>query len=307
LTNFVAQILWRKRVVSDSRDGKAGIIKRVENIIQKALEAGEEFKLRRLGIGLGVAGLVDARHSKLVFAPNLRWHDVPFREMWTQRFNMPVFVENEANAAALGEYYFGAARDVQSLIYLSAGVGLGAGIIIDGKLFRGSGGYAGEVGHMTVDPNGELCGCGKRGCWETVVGPRAIARRVREALEGRNNSLIRDMVDNDLSRVDVNIVLQAAKDGDPIAQKALKEIGFQLGVGIGNLVNTFNPEMVVLGGILSLASPFILPAIEESLEKHALPQACETLKVIASAHGADGCVMGGAVLVLDDVFAEPTP
>jgi predicted NBD/HSP70 family sugar kinase len=167
LTDFVANVLWRGRVLSDPVEDQIRVIDRASELTQQAIDTGLEQGLRPLGIGLGVPGLVDIRQGKLVFAPNLRWTNVPLRLMWSQRFDLPIFVENEANAAALGEYYFGAARGVNSFIYLSAGIGLGGGVLIDGKLFRGSNGYAGEVGHMTVDPEGELCGCGKRGCWET--------------------------------------------------------------------------------------------------------------------------------------------
>jgi glucokinase-like ROK family protein len=305
LTDFTAQPLLRQRIASDPQDSQSTIIKRAESLIQEALNIGEKKGLPHLGIGLGVPGLVDIREGKLVFAPNLSWHDVPFREKWTQRFEIPVFVENEANAAALGEYYFGVAHNVQNVLHLSAGVGLGSGIIINGRLFRGSGGYAGEAGHMTIDPDGELCGCGKRGCWETVVGPRAIARRVRKALENGEKSQIPALVEDDLSRVNVEVVVQAAQAGDRAAKTALKEVGVQLGVGIANLVNLLNPELVVLGGALSLASPFLLPAVEETVHQHALEKPLEEVKVAVSAHGPDACVMGAIALVLDDILREP--
>jgi glucokinase-like ROK family protein len=306
LTDFVAKVLWRERVSADSQDTQAAILQRAEALVQEALEVGQSRGLRHLGIGLGVPGLVDFGEGCLVFAPNLGWRDVPLREIWGRRFDLPVYVENEANAAALGEYYFGVARDVQSLIYLSAGIGLGGGIIINGRLFRGSCGCAGEVGHMTIEPGGQLCGCGKRGCWETVVGPRAIVRRVREALEGGGESLIHDLVDGDLDRIDVDLVVQAAESGDPLAKGALGEISVQLGIGIANLVNIFNPEMVVLGGALSLASPFLLPVINETVREHALARPGEIVEVSASAHGADTCVMGAVALVLDEILREPS-
>ena len=305
LTDFVAQVLWRQRVSSDPKDGQEAILQRAEAIVQAALEIGKGRELRPLGIGVGVPGLVDIRRGSLMFAPNLRWRDVPIRDLWIERFGLSVFVENEANAAALGEYYFGGAREVQNLIYLSAGVGLGGGIIIQGKLFRGSSGYAGEIGHMTMDPDGELCGCGKRGCWETVVGPRAIVRRVKAALETDAESQIRTLVDGDLSRVDVEIVVQAAEAGDAVARHSLQEVGAQLGIGIANLVNVFNPQLVVLGGALNRASRFLLPVIEETVREHALAQPEEIVTVAASAHGADACVMGAAALVLDDILREP--
>ncbi|KPL25372.1 MAG: hypothetical protein AMJ93_00270 [Anaerolineae bacterium SM23_84] len=305
LTDFIAQVLWRKRIPSDPKDRQGIIVSRTEDLVQEALSIGTERGLRILGVGLGVPGLVDLQQGTLVFAPNLGWSDVPFRQMWTERFDAPVFVENEANAAALGEYYFGLARNVQTLVYLSAGVGLGGGIILNGRLFRGSSGYAGEVGHMTVDPNGELCGCGKRGCWETVVGPRAIVRRVRQALESGAESQIGTLVENDLSHIDVGVVVEAAQAGDLVAQTALEEIGVHLGIGISNLVNTFNPEMVVLGGALSLASPFLLPVVEETVREHALEQPREILRIAASAHGAEACVMGAIALVVDEILREP--
>jgi glucokinase-like ROK family protein len=305
LTDFIAQVLWRQRVVSNPDDEQSVIFERAEELIQQALAVGEQHDLQCLGIGVGVPGLVNAHQGTLVFAPNLAWHKVPIRDKWTLRFHLPIFVENEANAAALGEFCFGVAQHVQNLIYLSAGFGLGAGIIIEGQLFCGSGGYAGEVGHMTIDPDGELCGCGKHGCWETIVGPRAIAHRARKALQDNKDSHIYTLVDGDLSRIDVNTVIQAAEAGDPVARNALRETGVQLGIGIGNLVNAFNPQMVVLGGALSAASPFIMPVIEKVVQQHALPQPYESLELAASAHGVDACVMGGIALVLDDVLAEP--
>jgi glucokinase-like ROK family protein len=308
LTDFIAQVLWRRRVASDPQEGQEVVLGRAEDIVQEALAVGQERGLRLLGIGLGLPGLVDLRHGSLVFAPNLGWCDVPLQQLWGARFNLSVFVENEANAAALGEYYFGIARNVHNLIYLSVGIGLGGGIIINGRLLRGSGGYAGEIGHMTMDPYGDLCGCGKRGCWETVVGPRAIVRRVRRMLEVSGNddgSQIRALVNGDLSRIDMAIVVSAALAGDAVARQALAEIGVQLGIGIANLVNTFNPEMMVLGGVLSTASPFLLPAIDETVRQHALARPYETVRVVASAHGVDACVMGAVALVLDDILREP--
>ncbi|MCS7283626.1 MAG: ROK family transcriptional regulator [Anaerolineae bacterium] len=305
LTDFVARVLWRRRIPTHPEEKQERIIQKAEEIVEEALAIGKAYGLSPLGIGLGVPGLVNIQEGTLVFAPNLRWFNVPLKQMWTQRFGIPVYVENEANAAALGEYYFGNARGVQNLIYLSAGVGLGGGIIIKGRLFRGSNGYAGEIGHMTVDPSGELCGCGKRGCWETMVGPRAIVRRVRRALENGQESSILSAVENDLDRIDINVVVQAAQDGDSLARAALEEVGVHLGIGISNLVNAFNPEMVVLGGALSLAGSLLLPVIEETVRAHALPQPREALTLATSAHGADACVMGAVALVLDEILREP--
>jgi predicted NBD/HSP70 family sugar kinase len=225
--------------------------------------------------------------------------------MWSQRFDLPIFIENEANAAALGEYYFGVARGVDNFIYLSAGIGLGGGVLIDGKLFRGSSGYAGEVGHMTVDPDGELCGCGKRGCWETKVGPRAVLRRVRKVLSAGTQSVIKDLAGGEPDCITIEIVIQAARQGDSVALEALQDAGEYLGMGVVNLINIFNPELIVLGGALSLANEFLMPVIEDTVCESALKPSCEAIRFAASAHGADACVMGAVALVLDDILREP--
>ena len=305
LTDFIARVQWREQVCSDPNEDQITILDRAATLTQHALDYGLSQGLRPLGIGVGVPGLVDLRQGKLIFAPNLHWSNVPLRLIWSQHFNLPIFVENEANAAALGEYYFGAAQGVDSFIYLSAGIGLGAGIVLDGKLFRGSNGYASEVGHMTVDPNGELCGCGKRGCWETQVGPRAVLRRVRKTLESGVPSALCDLVESDLERISFESVVQAAGQGDSVALGALQEVGERLGVGVANLVNVFNPELIVLGGALNLASTILLPIVERLIRENALTPACENVRVSASAHGIDACLMGTVALVLDDILREP--
>ena len=305
LTDFIARVQWREQVCSDPNEDQITILDCAATLTQHALDYGLSQGLRPLGIGMGVPGLVDLRQGKLIFAPNLHWSNVPLRLIWSQRFNLPIFVENEANAAALGEYYFGAAQGVDSFIYLSAGIGLGAGIVLDGKLFRGSNGYASEVGHMTVDPNGELCGCGKRGCWETQVGPRAVLRRVRKTLESGVPSALCDLVEGDLERISFESVVQAAGQGDSVALRALQEVGERLGIGVANLVNVFNPELIVLGGALNLASTILLPIVERLIRENALTPACENVRVAASAHGIDACLMGAVALVLDDILREP--
>ncbi len=182
---------------------------------------------------------------------------------------------------------------------------MGSGIAIDDKLFRGGSGYAGEVGHITMERDGFPCSCGKRGCWQTIFGPRAIVRRAKDLIEDGHVSRISSLIAGDLNRVDVETVVQAANASDSVAYEVLEEVGVQLGLGVANLVNTFNPKMVVLGGNLSLASPFLLPVIEETVQEHALAHPYEVVEIAASAHGPDAYVMGAVALVLDEVLREP--
>jgi glucokinase-like ROK family protein len=305
LTDFTASVLWKKRVSISPDDSLEEIITKLETLIQEGISTDEASRLNQLGIGVGVPGLVDYSNGVLRVAPNLGWYDVPLLNILRNRFQVPIIVENEANAAALGEYYFGAAHGVENFIFLSAGYGLGGGIVLDGKLFRGSHGYASELGHVTFDAGGEICGCGNRGCWETFVGPRVVERNVRRTLRTGAASIMRRMAEGELEQVTFDIVLEAAHQGDEVALSALHENGRYLGIGVANLINIFNPEMVVLGGALNLASPFILPVIEQTLEANALPPNKENVSIVASTHQTDASVMGAVALVLDEVLREP--
>jgi glucokinase-like ROK family protein len=304
LTDFRANVLWRTRIRSNPDEPQQVILENAGRLIEQGLSAGQVQGLRPLGIGVGLPGLVDLHTGQLKLAPNLKWREVPMRQILADWFTLPVYVENEANAAALGEYYFGVARGIENTIYLSAGIGLGAGVMIGGKLFRGSRGYASEVGHMTIQPDGELCACGKRGCWETLVGPRAVVRRVQHSLQAGVQTMMGAIAGGDFRGITFEIVVQAAAAGDPPALSALDQVGRNLGLGMANLVNIFNPELIVLGGALNLASPYLLPAIQQAICEAALGPAREYVRIVPSAHGTDACVMGAIALVLDDILRE---
>ena len=305
VTDFIANVLWRQRIKSKSDDNQDLILKRAFEMTELGLAEGQKRKLRPLGIGMGVTGLVDLRHGELKLAPNLGWRNIPLRRLWSERYHLPIFVDNDAKAAALGEYYFGTARGVNDFIFLNAGVGLGAGIMMGGKLFRGSHGYASEVGHIIMDPGGEVCGCGKVGCWETQVGPRAVIRRFQDTLSQGVPSSVMHASENDLKNVTFEMIANAGLNGDNAALIAMQKVGKSLGFGIANLVNIFNPQMVILGGELNYASELLLPVVRQVVAENALGLESQDLKISASAHGIDACVMGAAALVLDDILQEP--
>jgi len=306
LTDFVANVLWRKWIEISPSKAQIEIISEAEKLIDQALFVAEEKNLRLLGIGLGVPGLVNALKGELLFAPNLGWRNVPLRLMWNQRFHLPLYVENEANLAALGEYYFGVGREVDNLIYLSSGVGLGGGLIINGKLFKGGYGLAGEIGHIQRDPAGEMCGCGRRGCWETQVGPRAVLQRVKRSIETDLDNTLAKYVNGDLNNLTFNQVVDCALQGDQLCRSALEEVGKYLGTGIADLANIFNPEMVVIGGAFSYGREILLPILEDTLSTETLPAVKKDLRIIFSEHGADACVLGAIAVVLDDILREIT-
>jgi glucokinase-like ROK family protein len=310
LADMKANVVWQHQIETANGAGKPSqsqVLEQTEGLVQAALQQASDSGHRLFGIGLGVPGLVDHATGTLLFAPNLGWSNVPLRDMW-RRFNVPVIVENEANAAALGERMLGAAKQVDNFIYLSAGVGLGGGLVIDGKLYGGVGGYAGEVGHMTLAPDGPQCNCGNRGCWETLIGPTAIIERVQQAANEDRTPILMSLpeIDGDVKAIRMKHVLEAAERGEPVVLHVLDDVGRYLGIGIASLLNAFNPSLVVLGGVLSLAGPYILPRAQREVEARALTAARTGVNVILSAFKFDACVMGGVSLILREILSNPT-
>lgn len=311
LTDFTAHVLWRWQEEISPDQLPETILNRAINATRTAVNhyethvsPGEDNPL--LGIGVGIPGLIDTDSGVVIFAPNLVWRNVPAREAFAMAFDVPIFVDNDANASAMGEHYFGAAQRVNDFVYLAAGVGLGGGIVLNGQLYRGISGYAGEIGHMTIIPDGELCNCGNRGCWETLVSQTAVIWRVHQAIESGKRSLVSQLVNDDLRRISIPLIAQAANAGDEVARQALEETGEYLGIGIANLINAFDPELVVFGGVLSFASDFLLPVIEATIRRRATVRPRVLPQVKVSAHGFDACVMGCVALVLHDILREPS-
>jgi len=303
--DFAPKIRWRRQEPIDPDLGQREIIDRALTLLHQAVDVGRDQCGVLFGLAVGVPGLVDQTTGTLLFAPNLNWKNLPVGTILREEFDAPIFVGNEANMAALGEQYFGAAQGYDEVLYISAGVGLGGGLVQGGRLVDGVTGTAGEFGHMTMDPEGELCNCGNRGCWETQVSQRALFRHVREALDDGQSSVLEDMTDGSLDQLTVSMVTAAARSDDPVALKALEQVGHHLGVGIASLVNALNPELVVFGGILSLAGDFLLPVVDEEMHRRALRWNREATRVVLARHGFDACVVGGIATVYEAVLAQP--
>jgi glucokinase len=213
-------------------------------------------------VGIGAAGFVDSRRSTVMFAPNLAWRDEPLRADLEKRINLPVVVENDANAAAWGEFTFGAGEDVQDTLLVTVGTGVGGGIVLSGQLHRGAFGVAAEIGHMRVVPDGRICGCGNKGCWEQYASGTALVRDTRE--QAHEGSLIaRSLVDRagGVERIDGPLITEAAREGDSFAREQLASLGRWLGEGIASLTAVLDPAVVVIGGGVSEAGDLLLEPI----------------------------------------------
>jgi glucokinase-like ROK family protein len=259
-----------------------------------------------LGLAVGVPGLVDYEEGTLLFAPNLKWRSIQLKKLLASEFNVPIFVDNEANLATYGEFYFGSAYQHPDILFLSAGVGLGGGILHDAKLLRGVNNMAGELGHITMQPDGEVCGCGNKGCWETLVSQRALFRYTRAGLETHKNGVLWELTSGNLDELTLDMIVSAARSGDQVALCSLEQVGRYLGIGIASLINSLNPELVVFGGIMSCAWEFLEPAVTSEINTRALFWNRENTNVVLAKHGIDACVMGGVATVYQTIIAQPT-
>jgi glucokinase-like ROK family protein len=305
-TNFAIEPVWQHKENTKPELGQQAILNRSLTLLRQAVKAGSDLGQPLLGLAVGVPGLVDQRDGIILFAPNLRWQNVPLRDTLCQTFDTRIFVNNEANLATLGEHYFGAAQGYHEVLYVSAGVGLGGGVIHNGQLFNGGTGLAGEFGHMTMDPDGEFCNCGNRGCWETQASQSALFRYIQQAISQEEQaSILSEQTKGHLDKLAVSLVVDAAKSNDAVALAALNQVGRYLGIGIASLVNALNPELIVFGGILSLAGEFLLPIIHEQLEQRALRWSETAVEVVLAHHGLDSCIMGGIATIYQSILTHP--
>jgi glucokinase-like ROK family protein len=307
LTTFNGNIQFRRLIEIDEDLSFDSCMEASIDLINEAIQFGNSCGQRALGIGLALPGMVDTRKGLLKFSPNLQWRDVPIGEIFKTRTGLPVFVDNDANAAAMGEHLFGLARQIRDFIFIVAGIGIGGGLFLDGKLYRGCSGIAGEIGHTSIEIGGDrFCRCGNRGCWENFGNQYALIERVRARLEVGRPSLISQLINRKNDQLSLDMIARAAQSGDVEVLEALEENGAAIGLGIANLVNIFDPEMVILGGSLSVVGEYMLPAIRAAVHQSGLNMPRPEVLVGLSAFGSDASVMGAVALVVEVLLADPT-
>ena len=245
-----------------------------------------------IGVAVAVAGVVRRTDGLVSMAPNLGWVDVPLGERLRDGLGLdvPIEVANEADLGAIAEVRRGAARGADHALYVSGEIGVGGGIIVDGRPLRDAAGYSGEIGHLPVNPAGIRCACGSTGCWETEIGAVALLRRAGRPI--------------DAGRAGVEAVVAAAGDGDPVALAALAETGHWLGIGLAGLVNVLNPRLVVFGGIFGPLYPFVEATVDAALDERALRAPRALVGVVPSALGDDAALIGAAELAIEPLLAD---
>jgi glucokinase-like ROK family protein len=307
LTNLAGQLTWQRVQETDPAQPQQAIINLALSLVAEVQQISQAEGMRLLGLGLTVPGMVNVTNGMLLFSPNLQWRNVPLGQIFAEYTGIPVFVENDANAAALAEHFFGAARRVQNFIFLTIGVGIGGGLFLNGHLYRGASGLAGEIGHTSLTSNGNRpCRCGNRGCWETSSNQYALIERVRALLDVGQCSLVTQLIAEQNTRLTLAVIAQAAGAGDAVVLEALAETGAAIGLGVANLINTFNPEMVVVGGAMNVAGDYLLPAIKEVVAKRTLTEAQPQTQIVLSTFGPAASVIGAAALVVNAILASPS-
>ena len=255
-----------------------------------------------IGIGVGLHGMVDKDQGISIFAPNFGWRNVEIADLIENKFNLNTVVDNDVRAMALGEYWFGAAQNIHNFITLNIGYGIGSGIMIDGRLYRGSHSMAGEVGHTTVDEDGPYCNCGNYGCLEVLASGPAIAKEARKLIKRGRKSIISELVDNDLNKIDGETVFEAAEKDDLLSQQVFQRAGSYLGIGISNMVNIIDPELLILGGGVSNAQEYLIDNLKGVLKHKVLGELPDIKTAKLSQYAG---AVGASVLIMEKIYHKP--
>ncbi len=306
-TRAVALNIKGERVGQEIRETRMGqeLVEGIMDTIQHLLAGLKDPPL--LGIGMAMAGLSDPDKASMIFSPkfgNLR--NLPLGKIAGDRFEAPVYLQGNAGAMALGERAFGMGRGTDDFVCVNMATGIGLGIVINGELYRGTSGYAGELGHIVVEPTGPRCVCGNYGCLEVMASGLAIARQAREALGQGVHSSVNEMVEGNLEKITAKMVCEAAKAGDKLAYTIIEKAADYLAMGLATVINLFNPEVIVLAGGLSLAGEVIREPITRRLKVHALEMPLNNVRIVFSELGETSGALGAATLVLDKIFNPST-
>ena len=278
-----------------AEEGVESVISRIISAV-KQLVASCGITLSQLcGISIAAAGAIDSPRGVITLSPNLPgWRDIPLGSIIEERLGIRTWLLNDANAAALGEHHLGVGRGVGSLIYLAIGTGIGGAIIIDGKLYTGACGGAGEIGHMTIEVNGPRCECGNIGCLEQLAAGKAIAREAKERLSSGERSSLTEAVAGKIENITAKEVAVAARKGDSLAGDVINSAAIYLGVGVVSLVNIFNPEMIVVGGGIASMGDLLLAPVRQMVKERAFPESSAAVRIVTTELGKDAGLLGAA-------------
>lgn len=297
LVDSSGKIIFQSKLPTLGEQGPKIVVAQIQKSIKEVMGKAKGKSPR--GIGIGAPGIIEEEGGIVKDPPNIPgWHHVALGSKIEKAFRIKVKVENDANVAAIAEARFGAGKRYPNFLFVIWGTGVGGGIILNGKIYRGPFGGAGEIGHVSIDYNGPECNCGAKGCVEAYVGQRNLSQRTIDRLKTQPSSKILDLVGGDISKIEPIYIAQAAHQGDMLAREIFTEAGTLLGVALGGVLNVIDLRVVIIGGGLSASGSFVFEAVKKSTQAHVLKPLKEDIKVIPAKLGNSAGILGAAGLVL---------
>ncbi|HOY68505.1 MAG TPA: ROK family protein [Candidatus Ozemobacteraceae bacterium] len=267
----------------------------IETMIDAARKAIGDMPLSGIaGIGIGAAGQIDPKTGAVIYAPNLNWKQVPLAASLSKTLGLPVRVTNDVRAATIAEWKYGAGKELDTFVNIFVGTGIGSGLVLNGKLAEGTTNSAGEIGHVCLDPDGPVCGCGKKGCFEAFSSGKGLENHVKSLFPALKGGPLVDLTEGDPEKITGRIIGQAAKAGDKTALEALKRVGRYLGLEIANVHTLLNPQIVLLGGGVMALRAYFMDELKAALHRHILPVADRGETLIGDAKFETDAVLIGA-------------
>jgi glucokinase-like ROK family protein len=275
------------------------VVEKIKEAVDSVLKSAQISRGSLVGIGVAAPGLLDMENRRIIFSPDLGWRDVDILTPLKEYFDVYVCMDNATRATALGEKIFGCARNATDFMCINIGYGIGGAIVFGGDVYAGSSGSAGELGHITVLPNGPLCDCGNRGCLEAVASARALVRDARDRINNGEQTILNSMMDGDINRLDAKMIYDAAKGGDTLASEIVHNAVWTLGAAIAGFINLLDLELIVLVGGISRNGSFFLEMLNQSIEVHKMNYAGLNTKIRVSELGSDATAIGAGALVIN--------
>jgi glucokinase len=300
------EVLGLRSVPTDAQRGAKFVVDRIVGLIDETRNeilsrmggAADDFA----GVGIGSPGPLDRLTGTVINTPNLGWRNFPLRDLIANAVGLPATLDNDANCATYGEWWLGAGRNVNTLIGLTLGTGIGGGIVLNGEIFHGVSDAAGEIGHMTIDSTGRKCNCGNYGCLEAYASGPAIAARAVEGIEAGAESLLPALVDGRLDDVTAATVYEAVVLGDPYANEVMRETAKFLGAGVANIINILNPDMVVIAGGVTRAGDHIFVPLRAEIRRRAFKSAEEACQIVSGQLPGTAGLIGAAAVFKKETY-----
>ncbi len=306
VTDLLGRCIYKTETVSSLSNGRQHVLQRTFEAIHKAVHDSGVTRSLIKGIGVAHSGVVHSENGLVLSFPRpgqmAEWKNVPLRQIFEQQFGLPTTIDDSTRMMAVAEKHFGLALDLSDFFYINVGVGIGAAIFIDGKLYRGPGGLAGEFGHMTVDEDGPFCSCGNYGCLEAVASCAAIIQGIRDALQKGADSRIYELANGELDCITIEMIAQAAKENDSLAFRVLDEAVSHIGVALADVANLLNPRVVIFGGpLFRHASEVLLGTLGRVIKQRALEKTANEIDLEVSSCGSEAAARGAAYLVSEKI------